>query len=82
MWKLSERFRSGPMVHKQALGREEPCDAPKAPIAGEGTPRQAANLHLICVGAFGGVPPAISQQVFIGEHVTPAVAIINAFKPG
>ena len=38
---------------------------------GEGTPRQAANLHLICVGAFGGVSPAISQQVFIGEHVTP-----------
>jgi hypothetical protein len=47
---------------------------------GEGTPRQATNLHLICVGAFGGLTPAISQWVFIGEHVTPCVAIINAFK--
>jgi hypothetical protein len=59
------------MVHKQTFGREEPCDAAEALIVGEGASRQAANLHLICVGAFGGVSPAISQQVFIGEHVTP-----------
>jgi hypothetical protein len=83
MWKLYEllwvRLHGPQKQHPDARGLATP---PRSSIVGEGTARQATNLHLICVGAFGGLTPTISQWDFIGEHVTPGVAIINAFKAG